>query len=265
MYLWVVLATFMVAILSYNLSVRPDSDYSYMETRAQTAITKFKAQHNAFYSYIDSKRLSVTQQAHEDKVIYYSGVGYHNGQAINPKGRVSITTAEMEGFLPIGYQARPDIYSKVYCFKMSNEGNILDADYKILCENDSISLGQDVCCSSASVAVYVVSWQPISSNWLNEKGLPTADMMAVMTKSDGYGRSFGYNQRDKELESSTDQQQSYVISGGYGYVSEEDKISTVKHQRIFSAVLSDDDYNSSCGNSHTCFVAIQKVQNREGM
>ena len=74
MYLWVVIATFMVAILSYNLSVRPDIDRAYMETKAQTVIAKFKAQHNALMGYIASKRISLGSEI--QTVPYFSGLGY---------------------------------------------------------------------------------------------------------------------------------------------------------------------------------------------
>ena len=85
MYLWVVLATFMVALLSFNLSIRPDADRAFMEVKAQTVLTKFRAQHYAFVHFIASKRLTLTQQ-HSDNpkntVDYVSGVGYHDGKIV---------------------------------------------------------------------------------------------------------------------------------------------------------------------------------------
>ena len=46
MYLWVVIATFITIIYSYNLPVRADLDRVHAESRAGVVVTKFFAQHN---------------------------------------------------------------------------------------------------------------------------------------------------------------------------------------------------------------------------
>ena len=262
MYLWVVLATFIVAILSYNLSVRPDMDRTYMETKAKTAIARFKLQHTAFYSYIDSKRLKFDEQAVGATVDYVSGTGYNNGQVI---GTLSdkIKVEDIEDFLPAGYTPRSDIYSKVFCFQKAPNNN-LEAEYPETCE----AAVEATCCSREDTIVYVASWQQIPSNWLNKSGKPTSDMMLSIAKTDGYGKTFGYNQI-KDSEDTSQESQNLpdypVISGGFGYgINDTDTTFNLKYQRIFKAILDDEHYHEQCAHN-TCFVALQRVQNREGL
>ena len=264
MYLWVVLATFIVAIVSFNLSVRPDMDRSYMETKARTAIARFKMQHNAFYSYIDSKRLRLNEQNTYDTpfVDYVSGVGYSNHEI---KGTTSdnITLSGVESYFPRGYTPRADIYSKVFCFKQVSDGNNIEAEYRLTCENEGMDA---TCCSDTNVVVYVVSFEPISTNWLNKKGHPTSDMIAAITQTEGYGKTFGYNQ-EKKAESSSFEDENLpnypVISGGFGYgINNTDDTYNLKYQRIFGAILDDEDYKTNC-DEKTCLIAMNKVQNRE--
>lgn len=262
MYLWVVLATFIVAILSYNLSVRPDMDRTYMETKAKTAIARFKLQHKAFHSYIDSKRLKLDEQTFGSTVDYVSGVGYNNHHKL---GTLSdkIRVEDIESFLPAGYTPRSDVYSKVFCFAKSGT-NSLEAEYPETCEQSMTS----TCCSGEDTIVYVASWEQIPSNWLNKSGKPTSDMMISISKTDGYGKTFGYNQT-KDIEDHSAESQNLpdypVLSGGFGYgINDTDTTFNLKYQRIYTAILNDADYNSQCGNN-TCFVALQRVQNREGV
>jgi len=245
MYLWVILATFVVAILSYNLSVRPDTDRAFNETKAQTVIAKFKAQHNAFASFIYARRLSLTdaQIGGITTVKYCSGVGYANGEIIgnscNGFTDPSITKEAVGNYMPIGYKAQTGIYSKVFCFKGEAE------DYTKTCDADGVA-----CCADTDAKVYVVSFQTIPSNWINHTtNTPTTDMQVSMAGTKGYGSTFGFNVRED-----TGQH----ISGGV--------IDNEKHlvyRPIYSAILSDPDYTSKCGDNKLCFIAIQQVQNRE--
>ncbi|MBP5616085.1 MAG: hypothetical protein J6X42_06040 [Alphaproteobacteria bacterium] len=271
MYLWVVLATFIVAILSYNLSVRPDMDRTYMETKAKTAIARFRLQHSAFYSYIDSKRLMVDKQYQGGTVPYFSGLYYNNNKLWhldnhNYASEISTTTGlnvnDIQPYLPAGYTPRADIYSKVFCFKQTPGDNGIESDYTKVCENDGM---EATCCSESNVAVYVVSFQPMPSSWLNKSGRPTSDMMIAITKTDGYGKSFGYNQVKDTSHDLPEEEKlpNYpIISGGFGYGV--NNSFTLKYQRIYPAILADKNYQDNCAGK-TCFIAIKKVQNREGV
>ena len=55
MYLWIIIATFIAMLASFNLSVRPDMDRVFAETKASVVITKFNALHNGVKDYFNSQ------------------------------------------------------------------------------------------------------------------------------------------------------------------------------------------------------------------
>ncbi len=263
MYLWVVIATFMVALLSYNLSVRPDIDRTYMETKAQTVITKFKAQHYALRAYIDSQKIrkAIYRQPEDPQYVSYSsGFGYNNGKII---GDDKLSPTVVSNYLPIGYETRTDIYSKVFCFRMKTYQE--DIDYDKTCAQETLD---DKCCSAEDTYVFVVSWEPISSRWLNKNGEPISDMRAAIAKSEGYGGHFGYVTRVEGINLP-------VISGGMGTAPvsadplEDYQLPSVsyktvmKYQPVYTAILNDPDYQKMC-DGKACLFAIHRVSNLRG-
>lgn len=289
MYLWVVIATFMVALLSFNLSIRPDADRAYMEIKAQTVVTKFRAQHNAFKRYIESKRLSKTQVAYNanhnltDTIAYHSGVGY-NDNAFTGTNRSDILNdlAEFKKFLPYGFERDASIYSEVFCFKPHFEA---DYNYTTVCEEDDIpDAAQRLnCCAAPGVEVFVVSWQQMPGRWINRStGIPISDMLAVITKSDGFGYAFGYVTK-------VDQVDYPVMSGGMYRTSEQiydggqptgQYAHNLKYRPAFAALETKMNSNSEFTNYkvytnslkgcvhdgeiiNPCLIAINKVMNRE--
>lgn len=249
MYLWVLIATFMVALLSYNLSVRPDADRAYMETKAQTIVAKFKAQHNAFRLYIDS--LKIKQDEERETVDYVSDLGYNNGKLIYHHEEVSdsdLSASDVAKYQPFGYHPQSDVYSKVYC--------MVERDDEIqTCEE---YYHDDTCCAFPEVTVYVVSWQSLPSRWVNKSDddvyIPTSDMMSVISKIDGFGDRFGY--ADYQAQGKDDP----VVSGGIS----DPGLGGIFYRYIFDYVDEHDtDYTTHCGAKSVCLVALDTVANRE--
>ncbi|HCU58830.1 MAG TPA: hypothetical protein DIC64_02490 [Alphaproteobacteria bacterium] len=273
MYLWVVLATFMVALLSFNLSIRPDADRAFMEVKAQTVLTKFRAQHYAFVHFIASKRLTLTQQ-HSDNpkntVDYVSGVGYHDGKIVGTLND-AIQAQDVEKYLPYGFQTDPNVFSKVYCFRPTSFD--ADANYSIVCENDTNIPTQDLrntCCGAPGILVFVISWQEMPSRWINRNSnIPMSDMMSVITKADGYGSNIGYI-------TNVDTVKGAVISGGMYRTLGEEKdennnltgkyVHEIKYKPVFKVLESDKDFETCMKDNeikNPCLIAINQVSNRE--
>ena len=255
MYLWIIVATFMLALFYYNLSVRPDVDRSYMETKAQTVIAKFKIQHNAFIRYLDSQKVPASGAPSDPQFVsYIPGFGYNNGSLFNCDEQEAETVQErIENYFPMGYTPDEGTYSKVFCFEPTPLSDLGYTDYELNCNNPSV-MADDTCCSVPYVKVYAVSWTQIPSRWLNRSGKPVTDMMSVMSKSDGYGRNFGYV-------TTTDDFDVPVISGGIKLTSQSGP-EEEPYQVIYTAITNDEEYKQTCENS-PCLIAIHKVQNRE--
>ena len=205
MYLWIVLATFIVALYSFNLSVRTDLDRAYAETKASVVITKFRALHNGVAGYCNSQAPSKTGQ---DFVTYYPGFGVNSTtMAGAADGSGSPTVENILGYLPVGY-AKPgdaiedianipgggEIVSKVFCF--------LQGDTTKQCDQDAegnVIPGEGSCCNNRCLedggcsGIYVVSFAQMPSRWINKETLaPNADMKMAIAKVRGYGKNFGY-------------------------------------------------------------------------
>lgn len=196
MYLWVVLATFISVLLSYNLSVRPDMDRAFAEAKASVVVAKFKALHNGVKDYLNSQSPEKTGQA---RVTYYPGTGVNISSQEGSQAS-SLTIDDIRGYLPIGYAKSDEtlndianitgggkIVSKVFCF---NEGETdvqctSSADGSC-CSNHCI---EDDSCSS----IYVASFTQMPTRWINKiSNLPNADMMGALTHMYGYGKDIGY-------------------------------------------------------------------------
>ena len=253
MYLWIVIATFMVALISFNLSVRPDADRAYMETRASAIITKFRIQHNAFKDYVYSLRLP--KDSAESTVVYTSGLAYKNGTlsagTYGTNGGAQLNAKDVEDYMPVGFEPTPNIYSKVFCFKMASYE--IDQDYAQTCEQET---GKQFCCADSLSFNYIVSWQKIPTRWMGQNGKPISDMMTALSNAEGYGQSIGYIATVENIDHP-------VISGGAGMAVDMNLGKRVlKYQPVFTAVTNDADYQEVC-KENLCFIAINKVQNRE--
>ncbi len=194
MYLWVIIATFITILYSYNISVRADLDRVHAETKAGVAVTKFFAQHNAVKDYFNSKATSKTGHT---AVSYFPGDGFNS--TFCAKGTTledcSISEEDLKPYLPVGYSLDADVVSKVYCFN--------DGDKSHWCTTyDYVS-----CCSNEFAGIYVISYAPIPQRLRNiSTYMPNADLLGYMAKTRGFGKSFGYTYyKNGEL----------ILSGGY--------------------------------------------------
>ena len=269
MYLWVVLATFIVALYSYNLSVRSDLDRIYAETKAGVIIAKFRALHNGVAGYFNSQAPSKTGQTY---VTYYPGAGVNinaNSQS-SESGNESATQAQkleieqIRNYLPVGYAKSGDtienvatitgggeIVSKVFCF---DEGDT---------SQQCTSGGDGSCCSNRCLeegcaGIYVVSFTQMPSRWVNKiTAAPNADMKMAVAKVRGYGKTFGYTDTiDGKL----------VLSGGR-MVQEHDESGNpiddkkFEYFEIWQAVQNDPDFQAmGCNeqNKH-CLFAVDQI------
>lgn len=253
MYLWVVLATFITILYSYNLSVRADLDRIHAETKAGVVIAKFRAQHNAVKEYLNSQAPDKTGQS---RVTYFPGDGFNSttGADFAKDGSESEGAAnyigEVAKYLPVGYETDSSTVSKVFCLKDGNSSS-----------PQCSSGGGGSCCSDEYMGIYVVSFRDIPSRWFNKKtGMPNADLLGAMVHSSGYGNSIGYLDKiDGKL----------AISGGMkleGTTSVDEngnpvENKTLKYREVFEAVKNDADFKrKGCDDPDKhCLFAIQQI------
>jgi hypothetical protein len=284
MYLWVILATFLTMLYSFNLSVRADMDRVHAETKASVTIAKLRMQQNAL------KDALAAQDPHRTGL---TAVCYRPGDGVNVSSSSSSDSSSSDSenteqscpsgpeipiadYLPMGYRldtgdSAP--ISKVFCFHDTDriDGDpahpeTYDFDY-----NCSQSTANDdrSCCSDPYTSIYVVTFQPIRSRWINHNtGMPNADLLGAAVRVPGYGKSFGYTMLYKGKK---------VLSGGQRIVTYEDgdedgafdesgepkvKAVTYEYRRIMTPILSDEDFIAKCGKQDEdvhCLFAIQQI------
>ena len=246
MYLWVIIATFITILCSFNISVRADMDRVHAETKAGVVVTKFFAQHNAVKDYLNSQ---ATDKIGQSTVPYYPGYGY-NSTTGGEKGDLKSVVTQ---YLPVGYKEDGAVVTKVFCLENGDP----EADQ---CDSG----GDGSCCSDEYTGIYVVSFRPIPSRWINKvTQMPNADVLGFMSKARGYGKSFGYTDK---IDTDSDGTPELVLSGGQmvqEYDESGEKVGDPEFQyhKIFKAVIKDPDFvEKECNEEGVhCFYAIQQI------
>jgi hypothetical protein len=248
MYLWVIIATFITILYSFNISVRADLDRVHAETKAGVVVTKFFAQHNAVKDYLNSQ---ATDKIGQSTVPYYPGDGC-NITIEKDKGNTELKTLVTD-YLPVGYAEDTEITTKVFCLENGDP------------EADQCVSGVDgSCCSDEYTGIYVVSFRKIPSRWINKvTKMPNADVLGYMAKARGFGKSFGYTDK---IDTDSDGTPELVLSGGqmvqeYDESGEKVGDSKFQYHKIFKAVIEDYDFvEKECNEEGVhCFYAIQQI------
>ena len=146
MYIWMILATFIVVLATFNLSPRADIEKVQLAPLAEAAVTKFLSQHNAAVEYATK----VTKE------MLSGGVGF-SGSVTQLTG-CNNGVGDLCDYLPIGYHYTENAYySSVYCLN----GHVKDAEGNI-----TKTAGQET--EDCSTAVrYVITFGRVPQRWKN--------------------------------------------------------------------------------------------------
>ena len=142
MYIWVLLATFITLLFSFNLSVRSDMKELYVDTQAATVASKMYVQHKAAEEYFKAKV----------KEYKAGSEGPHFGDA-------SERNVDFDDRLPYyatvpSFQGATGAHSILYCVKRDQ------LTEPLLC-----SAGDDLSCCIGKGLKYLVTVVPIPIRW----------------------------------------------------------------------------------------------------
>lgn len=157
MYIWMILATFMVLLYSFNLAVRGDMREIKVEPQAEIVISQLVIQHRSARDYIRwlASPLNTTGESYLEE-------------------KLDCNTT-LSSFLPYGYNCDTGFTSEVYCLN----------------KNDwSQGIGD---CSSPDAMKYLITYGYIPQKWLNlSSNTPTNDLLKAAQNVLGTDTSFGY-------------------------------------------------------------------------
>ncbi|MCQ2735308.1 MAG: hypothetical protein MJ212_05115 [Alphaproteobacteria bacterium] len=186
MYIWILLATIMVALSFFNVSPRADKENAINEVKASLIINRFRAEHLAMARTMDCEIIRRLNNA-----------GWRNIETQNPYDKVStipkniaLPYTKYECNLPLGYEPN---------------SAILDVHHMIICLNKRIedpdqedNLPTD--CDTGRYR-YMVSYAAIPDRWLSKDSAdldlygvarPLPVLVNLMAKASSYGSVYGW-------------------------------------------------------------------------
>ncbi len=154
MYVWMLLATFIVALASFNLAPRADTRVKQLEPLAEAAVTKFAIQHDA-----------AVQYAKKQKIAHALAQG-------------EINKSEFEDYLPLGFIWKQGEYtSKIYCLNRGEYADKTNEDGSIVLNENGYPVRETVLypaiaesgnCNDVDISGnYVITYGKVPERWKN--------------------------------------------------------------------------------------------------
>lgn len=248
MYIWVILATFLAMLYSYNLSHRADVRELEIEPVAKALISKLVVKQQSAGRYMRGNTPPYAGSVGADGTYYpSSNITYTAG---------ILTTDDIEGYLPYGYKDDGSVTTEIYCLNKNN-------------------LSQSMNCDSEDAIRYLVAYTVIPQRWLNVKtGIPNNDFNNAMKQLIGYDSSFGYlTCREYEIDPETEMKtcKDYAIRGREGLTGgiadasgnlDED----ASNMPVPEYIVNNGGFGSTCGNNKTgnalCLMYVYEYKSR---
>lgn len=169
MYIWVLLATFMAALYSFNIAYRSDMRAIQTEPVAQAIISKLLIQQQSAALYVAQNTPPLAKYssgAAAPQIIYSAGV--INYADVNSfKG--------LNAYLPYGFHYDANITSEIYCLKKNNLAAKANQ------------------CSDGDAVRYLISYMQIPQRWLNVvTKKPNNDFINAVKEAVGLDTTIGY-------------------------------------------------------------------------
>ncbi len=215
MYIWILLATIMVALSFFNVAPRADKEHALNEIKAATVVNRFKAEHVAMLRNIECEIILRRNDQ------YWDGADDTNPTSASGPVRVTNSTSfiaeglkaytKFEDHLPVGYMQgnnRKDgtgqnysISQKehyVYCLDKPAESTISDASAGQYSGN-FISCRTTATGSNIGYNRYLVSVMPIKDRWVTKDGSkkPLPILTNILAKNPSRTAKLGWSECDE--------------------------------------------------------------------
>ncbi len=157
MYVWMILATFIVMLAAFNLSPRADLQRQQDTPLAEAAITKFLVQHDAAVKYAKAQLLL----KHNNPTSSY-GLSAGTLTVCN-----SSNSGNLCPFLPVGFKYESNLYySTIYCLNDAEYGEPDASGKREITKVEGTEKVTD-CNDTGHNAIYVISYGRVPQRWKN--------------------------------------------------------------------------------------------------
>ena len=207
MYIWILLATIMVALSFFNVAPRADKEHALNDIKAATIINRFNAEHSARLHTLECE---IIYNRNTQKNGGGAGWDGADGMRTSSYAPVNVTGyepvyQEFNTYLPVGYltgnkkkdgsgsnYATGNMKQFVYCLSLSAEedaGSKPDSEVFIACDAQD-----DARTKNIGAHRYLVSFAPIPERWLSKDGnlTPLPTFVNLLSNTSGRAASFGW-------------------------------------------------------------------------
>lgn len=201
MYIWILLATFMVALSFFNLSPRPDKDHALNEIKAATIVNRFKAEHRAMAKTIECELIEQTDTNSWDGD-YYNRNSSHGPVILSHN--IDLPYTQFTCHLPLGYEESSTLVDSthmLFCLKhpIEQDSNYITSPINgQTAEAGSNEANGFVACdqTTTNYSRYLVSFAPINGKWLSKNGskVPVPMLVNFLAKNTSSGTVFGWTE-----------------------------------------------------------------------
>lgn len=167
MYIWILLASIMVALSFFNVTPRADKDNAVSEIRTSIIVQRFKAEHLALTKTLECEMI-------------YNNASYSSPTSINTNFDVGYTSFRKN--LPVGYDLNVGgitIYHKLVCMTLQ----IVDENARV----------QPSC--AGSPGRYAISFAQIPDRWITKDAgntVPLPALVNFLAKEKRIGDNYGW-------------------------------------------------------------------------
>ena len=185
MYIWILLATIMVALTFFNLSPRADKDYALNEIKAATVVNRFRIEHKAMIKTIECEIMKDANTSNWDA---------NRKSATGPvtlTHSLSLPYTKFKCHLPVGYTENSDVvnsHHQVFCLKYPVSENHSDNTY-VACDKTDTHYSR-----------YLVSYAPVPDRWVSktDTGKPLPLFASFLSKQTSSGTVYGWTDCDDD-------------------------------------------------------------------
>lgn len=245
MYIWVILATLILALYSFNLSYRSDIRKIEIEPLARSIISKILIKQQAAALYIKAHTPPYAQIQSPD------GTSSPSNSVTFSAGKLSKEDLSASGggsYFPYGFVDDESVITEIYC--LSEDGaSALD-------------------CNNEDSITYLVSFYVLPQKWLSIRtGLPSNDFLNAMKDMVGDNPGFGYPICKKYAEGDSDEKkceqlviQSHTGAYQIGYdENEEQTVTDLISFEIPPYIAQSGEFANTCNNSNNSNMCITMI------
>ena len=171
MYIWIFLATVMVALSFLNLSQRPDKDNTLSEIKAASVVNRFKAEHTAM---VKTMECEIIKSTNNDDWYTVDDPLKPVPVKMSGEGALSFPYTSYTDNLPVGYANSGDLTVQHYIYCLKEQAETSENNEFVRCDR-----------AGEKDYIYAVSYAAIPDAWLSKslEATPLPVLVNLLSKS----------------------------------------------------------------------------------